>query len=170
VRLLKFCPDSGTGVVEPPVFAASVVEVSAGNATVSLKFASTGRICWMSFCNAANPVFRFAGTTFVWNNVPNTLAKAGETGLKLDAPSAVVGVTCVVETCAEAERPAMTAKATAKEIIVFITAIFVFRVTSAWFIGAEQPAALKKPYLGPFLYRGLTLVQCEAAAPDRKAK
>ena len=39
----------------------------------------------MSFCNVANPVFRVAGTTFVRNNAPNTLAKPGETGLMLDA-------------------------------------------------------------------------------------
>jgi hypothetical protein len=48
----------------------------------------------------------------------------------------------------------MTAKATAKEIIVFITAILVFGMTSAWFIGAEQPATLKNPYWGPFSMGG----------------
>ena len=45
VRVLKFCPETGTGVVEPPVLAVWSAALTAEKATVSLKFASTGRSC-----------------------------------------------------------------------------------------------------------------------------
>ena len=49
VRVLRFCPETGTGTEAPPVVLDTRATCRAGKATLSLKFASNGRICCMSF-------------------------------------------------------------------------------------------------------------------------